>query len=125
MLDLSPPIARTAAYPPAPAAGYETPIAEFGGLISFDRRLKLSCDARRASEPGMGVPGSGLPAWLRKGNAEGGARVYPGAGGVSKGLRSEGVCDDERLRVWFLGRVAPVAAPAATNSAVFERGRRV
>lgn len=97
-----------------------------------DKRRKLSCEARRASEPGMGVPGSGLPECERKGKAEGGARA--GAiGGVSNGLRpaaSAGVTDDERLRWWFRARTLPAAAAAVAAvaavtpaSVLLRRGR--
>lgn len=75
----------------------------------------------------MGVPGSGFPAWLRKGKALGGALVPPRVGlvGVSNGFLSLGVCEELRLRVWFLGLVelAFAFAAGAMNSAVFDLRR--
>ena len=56
----------------------------------------------------MGVPGSGFPAWLRKGKALGGARGEVTGVGVSKGLFfSLGACEDAdpRRRFGFRGRM--------------------
>lgn len=100
---------------------------EYGGAPPESRR-KDSREARRARLPGMGVPGSGLPACERKGKDDGGERTAEGGEGVwvgvSNGLGAAAAAELDRRRWWFRVRTAFALALAAAEPAVLARTRR-